>query len=282
MRFQLLTLLPLLASAVLADAPPARPVGVPGNIIEVPVALPGEVFVPPALVEIPEDKHGDMVKLGRNIFVDTPRYASRFAGNGLACASCHLAEGRKPDAFPLWAAFGMYPNAGPDGKTISIEARMQDCFRINLSGQGPPLDSPEMQALSAYAQWLSTGAPARTELPGRRVPRIELTGKPDSARGAQVYQQQCTLCHGTDGAGVPRTDGVGHQFPPLWGNDSYTAGSALNKPEIGAAWIRANMPPGRGNSLSVEDAVAVAAWLADQPRPANPRHGWLTRKGAAP
>ncbi len=279
MRLLLLALLPLLAFAA---EPPSRPIGMPGNIVEVPVALPGEVFVPPALVEIPEDKHGDMVKLGRNIFVDTPRYASRFAGNGLACANCHLAEGRKPDAFPLWAAFGMYPAAGPDGRTISIEARMQDCFRINLSGQGPPLDSPEMQALSAYAQWLSTGAPARSELPGRGVPRITLTGKPDSARGARVYQQQCALCHGPDGAGVARADGVGYQFPPLWGDDSYSAGSAMNVTATGAAWIRANMPPGRGSSLGVEDAVAVAAWLAGQPRPANPRHGWLTPKGDRP
>lgn len=264
------------ALAAHAAEPPARPLGVPGNIVAVPVAAPGEVFVPPAIVEIPEDKHGDMVKLGRNIVVHTQRYARRFSGNGLTCANCHLAEGRKPDAAPLWAAFLSYPRLVGDA-VQSFEQRVQDCFRLELNGMGPPLDSPEMQGLVAYAQWLATGAPARALLPGQGFPRFVAPPEISSARGAQIYAAQCALCHGADGRGRAHADGKGYQFPPLWGNDSYTAGSALIAPATAAAFIQANMPPGRANALSDRDAADVAAFLAAQDRPADPRLGWLAR-----
>ena len=275
MRYFALTLL-FLTSATHAAEEPARPLGVPGNIVAVPVASPGEVFVPPAIVEIPEDKHGDMVKLGRNIVVNTQHYARRFTGNGLTCANCHLSEGRKPDAAPLWAAFLTYPRLV--GKEVqTFEQRVQDCFRLELDGMGPPLDSPEMQGLVAYAQWLASGAPARVNLPGRGFPVFVLPPGISSARGAQIYTAQCALCHGADGRGRAHAKAKGYQFPPLWGNDSYTAGSALLAPDKAAAFIQANMPPGRANALSDREAADVAAFLAAQDRPADPRLGWFAR-----
>lgn len=256
-----------------ADAPQ----GTPGNIIAVPVPMPGEVFVPPPIVEIPEDKQGDMVKLGRNIFVDTQRYARRYTGNGLSCASCHLSEGRKADAAPLWAAWGMYPMLGatPDA-LLTFEERVQNCFRLSLNGLGPPLDSPEMLALTTYAQWLSLGAPARAELPGRGLARIAVvTADTTAAQGGGVYRQQCALCHGAEGQGTRRDDGPGYQFPPLWGPDSFSRGSGLDDVPTAAAYIKGNMPLGRAYSLSDAEAYAVARYLHEQPRPDDPRIGWI-------
>nr|VFJ96219.1 MAG: hypothetical protein BECKLFY1418A_GA0070994_10573 [Candidatus Kentron sp. LFY] len=48
----------------------------PTNLTTVPVNNPGKYFVPPYVEDIPDDKYGDMVKLGRNIFVNTPRFTA--------------------------------------------------------------------------------------------------------------------------------------------------------------------------------------------------------------
>ena len=50
-------------------------------------------FTPPAESEMPSGEFGDMVKLGRNIFVHTQTYAKGFVGNGLNCVNCHLDAG---------------------------------------------------------------------------------------------------------------------------------------------------------------------------------------------
>jgi thiosulfate dehydrogenase len=176
----------------------------------------------------------------------------------------------------LWAAFLTYPRvAGNEVQTF--EQRVQDCFRLELDGMGPPLDSPEMQGLVAYAQWLATGAPARTELPGRGFPAFTRPREISATRGAQVYAAKCALCHGADGRGSARADGEGYQFPPLWGSHSYTAGSALIAFDKAAGFIQANMPLGRANALSSQEAADVAAFLAAQDRPTDPRLGWLAR-----
>ncbi|MEE9422094.1 MAG: hypothetical protein V3V50_02955, partial [Gammaproteobacteria bacterium] len=57
-------------------------VSLPTNLITVPVVNPGEFFVPPMVDDIPDDDTGDMIRWGRNIFVDTQKYAARYVGNG--------------------------------------------------------------------------------------------------------------------------------------------------------------------------------------------------------
>jgi len=259
------------------DAPP------PGNLVGVPIAEPGEVFIPPQLVTIPEDKQGDMVKLGRKIFVDTLHYARRYTGNGLSCASCHLSEGRKPDAAPMWAAWVRYPrNGDTPGAVQTFESRVQDCFHFELQGQSPPLDSPEMQALVAYAQWLASDAPTGAEMPGQglgapqalagaRNQDVAVAG--DATRGKALYQRQCLVCHGPGGEGVPRKEGW--QFPPLWGKGSFTGGSVLARPAKLAAYIQHNMPLARSGSLTAQQSADIAVYVLAQPRPSDPRYGLL-------
>ncbi len=254
------------------------PLGLPRNIIAVPVPVPGETFIPPAIVKIPEDKQGDMVKLGRNIYTDTQTHARRYTGNGLNCASCHLSEGRKPDAAPLWAAYGMYPALDEEtGEVFTYEQRVQRCFRLSMNGLGPPADSPEMQALIAYGQWLSQGAPARSIMPGRGLTRVKASGEPSAERGKSIYASRCAVCHGLDGQGVRRANNVGYQFPPLWGRDSWGGGSPFSKLDVAAAFIKGNMPLGRAYSLSDQEAFDVAFYIGQQTRPKDPRVGWLTR-----
>jgi thiosulfate dehydrogenase len=96
------------------------------------------------------------------------------------------------------------------------------------------------------------------------------------ARGKARYQTLCLTCHGADGAGVARAGG-GYQFPPVWGKHSFTGGSGFARPATLAAFLQANMPLGRGGSLTAQDAADLAAYLLAQPRRADPRTGLLNR-----
>lgn len=143
-------------------------VSLPTRLIEVPVVNPGEYFVPPHVEDIPDDKYGDMVRWGRDIFVNTQKYGKRYVRNGLNCSNCHMAEGRQPYAAPMWAAYGMYPMyRNKNRSVITIQERIQDCFKYSLDGIAPTLDAPELEAIVTYMHWLSKEVPIGVSLPGR-------------------------------------------------------------------------------------------------------------------
>src|ERR1700679_100309 len=72
-------------------------------------AEPAPGFQPPDETSLPDDEFGRMVRRGKEIFVHTDSAVPQFAGNHLQCQNCHLDAGRKADASPLWAAYGLYP-----------------------------------------------------------------------------------------------------------------------------------------------------------------------------
>ena len=228
-------------------------------------------FSPPAESEMPSGEFGDMVKLGRNIFVHTQTYAKGLVGNGLNCVNCHLDAGRKADSAPLWAAYVKFPAYRDKNKKVnSYEDRLAGCFRFSMNGTAPDYNSKEMIALTSYSYWLAKGAPTGVELAGRGYPKLENPSlSPDATRGASVYQANCALCHGADGLGT-KVNGQ-YAFPPLWGSDSYNAGAGMHTVKNAAAFIKANMPLGQGNSLSLQDAWDVAQFVDSHDRPADPR-----------
>lgn len=248
----------------------------PSKLTQVHVISPGEYFAPPLVADIPDDRFGDMVQLGRNIFVNTQQYASRYVRNGLNCSSCHLQEGRKPHAGPIWAAYGMYPMYRHKTRTIvTYEERLQDCFLYSLNGIAPTLDSPEMKALVTYSKWLSKGAPIDGELPGRGFPNVRKSQELDSKRGKIIYETHCQLCHSKDGQGQKHKNGIGYMFPPLWGPDSYNKGAGMQRIKTLAQFIKGNMPLGRNFSLTDQQSLDIALYIWLQDRPRNPRVSWL-------
>jgi len=233
-----------------------------------------EYHAPPDDAQIPSDKYGDEVRLGKKIFTETRTYASRYSGNGLSCANCHLDAGRRANAAPLWAAFGMYPAyRAKNDRSNTFEERIQQCFRFSLDGIAPALDAPEVRALVAYAHFLSRGVPIGVDMPGRGYPQIVNTGyDPNPTRGQQVYAARCAACHGKTGQGQ-ESPGGGYQFPPLWGMDSYNKGAGLANSELLAGFVKANMPLGQEWSLTDQEALDVAAFINLQLRPWDPRKG---------
>jgi len=237
-----------------------------------PTMKPATTFAPPPESAIPEGPFGDMVREGRELFVHTAQKAPAYVGNGLACVNCHLDAGRQPNSAPLWGAYGMYPAYRSKNHHVnSFGERLQGCFQFSMNGKAPPLDSREMLALEAYAYWMATGAPIGVKLDGAGYPKqgFKPPRPPDYARGETVFQRDCALCHGNDGLGQ-KVAGR-YVFPPLWGPDSFNWGAGMHELDNAAAFIKANMPLSRGNTLSDQDAWDVAMYMDAHERPQDPR-----------
>lgn len=256
--------------AIKTDTPAASPATTP-----VKSADQSKHFIPPAESEIPDNGFGEMVRLGKDIFVDTQQYARSYVGNGMNCANCHLDSGRKANSAPLWGAYVLYPAfRKKTGRVDTLVDRIQGCFRFSMNGRPPPPDSKEMTALVTYHYWLAKGAPTGVKLPGQGYLSLPKPAQaPDLQRGADIYRNNCALCHGVNGEGTKAT--AGYAFPPLWGKDSFNWGAGMHRVDIAAGFIKANMPYGRGGTLSDQQAWDVAFFMNSHQRPEDPR-----RKGS--
>lgn len=139
-----------------------------------------------------------------------------------------------------------------------------------MNGTAPPADGDVINALTAYAYWLSTGAPIGEEQAGRGFaePRRPPRGY-DLDHGEQVYRAQCEICHGADGEG--KKVGLDAVFPPLWGKGSFNWGAGMHRINTAAGFIQHNMPLGKGETLSDQQAWDVAAFIDSHERPQDPR-----------
>jgi thiosulfate dehydrogenase len=224
----------------------------------------------------------DPVRYGRDLVFRTyafvgPEIADasrRYAGNNLACASCHLDGGTKTFGLSLFDAERDFPSyRGRSGKIDTIADRINECMTRSLDGRPLPPDGREMVAIAAYLKSLST-VPSRSETslgPGPGA-IAELTRAADPARGRSVYAERCAACHGSSGEGRRNGEATaaGYAVPPLWGHDSFNDGAGLTRLINAASFIRNNMPRGvdwQAPALSVDDSWDVAAFVLAQPRP---------------
>ncbi len=214
-----------------------------------------------AAAPIPAGTRGDTIRLGRNIFEQTPRYAASYVGNQMSCADCHLQGGRAAYSAPLTGLTHIFPTYNQRaGRVISLAERIQQCFVRSENGKPLAPDSREMRALLAYTGWLSQGLPKGSTFSGRGLVKLpSLQG--NAGRGAAIYAKQCTVCHGEDGAGVPPI------LPPLWGPGSFNSGAGMSTVPKMAAFVQYNMPQNAPGSLSAQQAYDVAAYVNSKPRP---------------
>lgn len=237
-----------------------------------PPAASAPSFTPPDPTAIPDDEFGKMVRKGQDIFLKPGLYAGKFIGNDLSCASCHMDAGRRADASPLWAAYVLYPAyRAKNGHVNTLAERLQGCFQFSMNGAKPPADSEVIVALESYMYWMAKNAPTGVKLEGQGFPRLPKPPQaPDYVRGQQVFQKNCVLCHGAKGQGQSVN---GHMvFPALWGDDSFNWGAGMHSIPTAAAFIKANMPLSKGNSLTDQEAWDVAYYMNAHERPQDPRY----------
>lgn len=237
----------------------------------------------PDVDKLPNDKYGQLVRHGKLLMEQTYKYlgpeakdpAKRYAGNNLACSSCHVDAGRKKFGNPWIGTFAGFPQYRAREDAVSTtEERINGCMERSMNGRPLPLGSEEMKAMVTYLHFLSTGVPVGAKVEGAGVPRLKLLDRAaDPVAGKVVYGTYCAACHGADGQGMRRGkpgDGEGYQFPPLWGPDSYNSGAGMARGTLAAGFVKANMPSGTTYAnpvLTDEQAYDVAAYINSQPRP---------------
>ena len=215
---------------------------------------------PPSVPEPPADHplRGEILR-GRAILEATRESLPAHVGNGLRCTSCHLDGGTTAVLGwkGVYARFPQYRSRN-DGIQV-IEDRINDCFERSMAGHKLPADTAPMRAIVAYLAWLSREVPVTGGLAGGKLTAPFDALHPDSVRGAELFVVQCARCHGPDGAGTAAGT-------PLWGGGSFTIGAGMARYRTAAAFVHANMPRDRPGTLTLQDALDVAAFVDSRPR----------------
>ena len=210
---------------------------------------------------IPSGPEGDIIRYGRSLITETPKYAGRYITADMTCAACHINGGTQPRGGSLLGVYAKFPQWNPRAKRfITLEDRLEECFLYSMNGRPPAPYSREIVAMTAYIAWLSHGAQVGHGFPDQGFVTVKAPKAPNKAAGGTIYAAQCAACHGANGAGNAAAN-----FPPLWGPKSFNDGAGMNTKM--AAFVKANMPLGRGGSLSDQQAADVAAYVLSHARP---------------
>ncbi|WP_159301512.1 c-type cytochrome [Maribacter litoralis] len=233
-----------------------------------------------ALSEI--DNMPDVVKKGYYLIAETSKYMGpnaenfedRYSGNNLACSNCHLQKGAQAGSGSWVGILERFPQFGGRGNKIgTIEDRINGCMERSMNGKMLPVDSDQMKAIVAYMNWLSEDVPDNRKAEFKGYPKIKIPAVAvDLEKGSQVYQKECIICHGENGAGVLNAvDGKSYTYPPLWGPDSYNDGAGMNRVITSAEFIKSNMPYLQATwdnpKLTDEEAYHVAGYINSFSRP---------------
>ncbi|MBR9883207.1 MAG: c-type cytochrome [Oceanospirillales bacterium] len=216
----------------------------------------------------------EVILKGRDLFMNTQQKRGEYVFNDMNCKSCHMGEGRMNWSGPVWPAATTLPDfRGKNQHVNSLEERIAGCFSFSMNGKPPEYGSDDMLALVAYHQWLAKGAKVyETNIGGRGFSSLgrEPEQAADYNRGAQVYADNCAVCHGDDGQGQHKDGKV--VFPPLWGDHSYNWGAGMARVFTAASFIKNNMPLGKPGSLTDQQAWDVALFVNSHERPQDPRY----------
>lgn len=229
----------------------------------------------PSLATLANDSLGAAIRRGHTLFMNTKDSLPAFVGSNMTCRSCHLDEGRRPAAAPLTGVLARFPKyMERTGAVIPLEDRVNYCFTRSLNGSRIPTTSREMQDIVAYLAFLSRGVPVGKHWPVEGLINMP-AGQGDSARGAALFSQKCTRCHGTDGQGVAIV-------PAVWGPKSFSVGASMARVERAASFVRHNMPFDSAGTLTDAQAYDLAAFIDSHARPDSPEKEKDWPVGGAP
>jgi len=235
------------------------------------------------VTKLPDDHYGRLARYGKELTERTFAHIGpevkdpkmRYAGNNLACASCHQAGGTKKFAMPWVGVHATFPQyRARENEVSTVEERVNGCMERSMAGKPLPLDSREMKAFMTYMHFLSKDVPTGARVEGQGLPPFKAPDRrADLTAGAAVYKDKCAVCHGPEGQGTragAAGSAAGYTFPPLWGPDSFNNGAGMARLLFASAFIKTNMPLGAQHGqpqLTDDQAYDVAAFMLSHPRP---------------
>jgi thiosulfate dehydrogenase len=227
-----------------------------------------KTYEPPSMDKVPNGPLGDSIKLGFKILNETKTVLPNNVGNNLSCSSCHGTAGTDTTS-PLTGVTAVYPAYNPrSGKVLTIEDRINGCFKRSMNGKPLEASSDAMRGMVAYLNYISTDVPVGTkERPWVVKNSLQNVPKVDLANGEKLYQQSCSSCHGADGAGTGATTG-----PALWGSNSFNIGAGMGRISTAAGYIQRNMPLTemggiKKGGLTDQQAADLAGFILSKERP---------------
>ena len=203
---------------------------------------------------LPDDPYGKLVKYGKELSERTFAHIGpevknpkmRYAGNNLACVSCHEGSGTKPFAMPWVGTHATFPQyRGREDEVSTIEERVNGCMERSMAGKPLPRDSREMKAFETYMHFLSMGVPTGAQVVGQGLPKVRMPDRrADPEAGKAVYAEKCSSCHQPHGGGLragPPGSAMGHAMPALWGKDSFNTGAGMSRLVFATTFVYTNM-----------------------------------------
>lgn len=196
-------------AAPATGAPAPQPAAVIAEAIPMKVSLIGRAV--PSLESLPPDEYGILARYGHELSSRTFAHIGpevknrkmRYAGNNLACTSCHQNNATKPYAMPWVGVTATFPQyRGREDDLSTVEERVNGCMERSMNGKALPLNSREMKAFVTYIHFLSRGIPVGASIEGTATFQSKPPNRRvDLAAGEAIYQAQCTACHGANGEG---------------------------------------------------------------------------------
>ena len=217
------------------------------------------------------------IAYGKELIVHTAKYFGPFGSvlkisNGLNCQNCHLQAGTAVYGNNYSSVASLYPKfRARSGSIEDIYKRVNDCFERSLNGHAIDNTGKEMQALTAYINFLGSNVNKGQKAAGsgfKELAFMDSAANPE--KGKAVYITRCQSCHQQNGDGLIKPDSTEYIYPALWGSHSFNDGAGLYRLGNLANFIKYNMPQGitfKTPMLSDEEAWNVAAYIAVQPRP---------------
>ena len=211
------------------------------------------------------------VMRGYKIMLETAKEVPEYAKDAVSCTNCHFSAGNTLGGYrgglSLVGAALKYPISLGNDQWYTLAERINACFKKSLNGKPMPLESEDMKSIVAYLKWISSPVellPNVYALPWLGLKKIRIDHRMDPETGKRLYQVHCALCHGVDGQGQSRKEDL--SYPPLWGPHSFNDAAGMNVLPILATFIQRNMPY-EDPSLTLAEALDIAAYIISQPRP---------------
>ncbi len=214
---------------------------------------------------------------GKELIVHTSSYfgpegSINQQSNGMNCQNCHLDAGTKIYGNNYSSVASTYPKLRARSGTMeNIYKRVNDCFERSLNGKSLDTMSNEMNAITAYIQFLGSNVEKGKKAEGAGFKELAFLDRAsDPEVGKVIYRAKCQSCHSANGEGVLLDSKKEYQYPPLWGANSYNDGAGLYRISNFAKYIKCNMPLGatyENPQLSDEEAWDLAAFVNSQNRP---------------
>ena len=175
------------------------------------------------------------------------------------CAGCHGTDGRGGGAVAL--SDPLYLAIADDESirhTISMGVAGTPMPAFGIQAGGMLTDKQINVLVSGFRTWAKPNV-----FMDVNVPSYLERNSGDPRRGAEVYRQYCSSCHGVDGRGGKASSIVDAAYLELVSNQNLRTNVIVGRPDMGAPDWRGDVP---GNPMTEQDVSDIVAWLVEHRR----------------